>query len=85
MEPGTLAILLLLPFVAVFECAAWKEHRRVRQKGRSTYGLTYDPESNTTYIGTIADTAASYDPEDYDRKRPAPRTPMTRTTGPRTR
>ncbi|MGP6086069.1 hypothetical protein [Antarctobacter jejuensis] len=66
MEPGLIAILLLLPFVAVFISAAWQENRRYRQRGRSTYGLTYDPESNTTYVGTIADDAQSYDPEEFD-------------------
>lgn len=65
MESRFLALLILLPFIAIFIYAAWHEHRRYRNEGRSTYGLTYDPESNTTYVGTIADGEESYDPEDF--------------------
>ena len=66
MPLGVIVPLLLLPFLAIFVYAAWHEYRRFRKEGRSTYGLTYDPESNTTFVGTIPDKGDSYDPEDYD-------------------
>ncbi|MBW4983976.1 hypothetical protein KZZ07_15640 [Mameliella sp. CS4] len=28
--------------------------------------MTYDPESNTTFVGAIPDSGDSYDPGDYD-------------------
>ena len=65
MEARTLVILLLLPFVGVFIYATWSEYKRFKRDGRSEYGLTYDPETNTTHVGTIADDEQSFDPEDY--------------------
>ncbi|WP_305970321.1 MULTISPECIES: hypothetical protein [unclassified Mameliella] len=66
MPLGVIVPLLLLPFLAIFVYAAWHEYRRFRAEGKSTYGLTYDPESNTTFVGTIPDSEDSYDPQDYD-------------------
>ncbi|WP_300441391.1 hypothetical protein [uncultured Mameliella sp.] len=66
MPIGVVVPLLLLPFLAIFVYAAWHEYRRFRKEGRSTYGLTYDPESNTTFVGAIPDSGDSYDPGDYD-------------------
>lgn len=65
MEARTLVILLLLPFVGIFIYATWSEYRRFKREGRSEYGLTYDPETNTTHVGTIAEDEQSYDPEEY--------------------
>jgi len=65
MELRFLALLLVLPPMIVFVYAGWKEHERFRKEGKSTYGLTYDPESNTTYVDTIAEGDESYDLEEY--------------------
>lgn len=65
MEARYLVILLLLPFVGVFVYATWSEYKRYKRDGRSEYGLTYDPDTNTTHVGTIAEDEESYDPEDY--------------------
>jgi len=65
LEARTLVILLLLPFVGVFIYATWSEYKRFKRDGRSEYGLTYDPETNTTHVGTIAEDEQSFDPEDY--------------------
>ena len=61
-----LAFLFLLPFLGVFVYAAWHEYSRFRTEGKSTYGLTYDPETNTTFVGAIPEREDSYDPEEFD-------------------
>jgi hypothetical protein len=66
MEARYLALLILVPFVAVFAYATWHEYRRFKQEGRSTYGLTYDPETNTTHVDAIHEDEDSYDPEDFN-------------------
>jgi len=65
LEARSLVALLLLPFVGVFIYATWSEYKRFKREGRSEYGLTYDPETNTTHVGTIAEDEESFDPEDY--------------------
>jgi len=65
LEARSLVALLLLPFVGVFIYATWSECKRFKREGRSEYGLTYDPETNTTHVGTIAEDEESFDPEDY--------------------
>ena len=65
MDARLLIVALLLPFVAVFVYATWSEYSRFKREGRAEYGLTYDPETNTTHVGTIAEDEESYDPEDY--------------------
>lgn len=60
------AFLIIIPFVGVFIYAGWHEYRRYKAKGASSYGLTYDPDTNTTHVGTIEDDADSYDPDDFD-------------------
>ena len=65
MEARLIVAFLLLPFVGVFTYATWSEYRRFKREGRSEYGLTYDPETNTTHVGAIAEDDQGYDPEDY--------------------
>ncbi|MDR9393949.1 hypothetical protein [Roseovarius sp. SYSU LYC5161] len=63
MAANTLAFLLLTPFVIVFGYATWHEYRRYKSEGRSTYGLSYDPETDSTHVTTIGEDEASFDPE----------------------
>ncbi|GAW33387.1 hypothetical protein RA2_00423 [Roseovarius sp. A-2] len=65
MDARLIVVFLLLPFVAIFVYATWSEYSRFKREGRAEYGLTYDPETNTTHIGAIAEDEESYDPEDY--------------------
>jgi len=62
----SLAFLLLVPFVGIFAYAGWHEYRRYKADGKNSYGLTYDPETNTTHVGAIAEDAESFDPEEFD-------------------
>ncbi len=66
MDIHPLAFLLLLPFIGVFGYAAWHEIGRYRSEGRSTYGLSYDPETNTTYVSALSDEDEGFDPETYE-------------------
>jgi hypothetical protein len=66
MEGATLALLLLVPATAVFAYAGWKEYRRYRAEGPSSYGLTYDPETNTTHVGPLPEGEESFDPEEFE-------------------
>ena len=66
MDIHPVAFLLLAPFVGVFGYAAWHEISRYRSEGRSSYGLSYDPETNTTYVSTLAEDEDGFDPEDFD-------------------
>lgn len=65
MDARLIVVFLLLPFVAVFVYATWSEYSRFKREGRAEYGLTYDPETNTTHVGAIAEDEESYDPDDY--------------------
>lgn len=66
MEARYLALLILVPFVAVFVYATWHEYRRFKAEGRNTFGLNYDPETNTTHIGAIPEDEEGFDPHDFD-------------------
>lgn len=66
MAGSSLALLLLVPAAGVFVYAGWKEYRRYRADGPSSYGLTYDPETNTTHVGPLADGDDGYDPETFE-------------------
>ena len=66
MSASTLAFLILTPFVGVFIYATWHEYRRYKAEGSNSYGLSYDPETNTTHVGAIAEDEDSYDPEAFE-------------------
>ena len=66
MDITYVALLLLLPFFLVFVYAGWHEYGRFQREGSSNYGLTYDPETNTTFVGAIPDGEDGYDPEEFD-------------------
>ena len=66
MEARYLALLILVPFIAVFAYATWHEYKRFKAEGRSTYGLSYDPETNTTHVGPIPEDEEPFDLEEFD-------------------
>jgi hypothetical protein len=66
MEASYVALLILVPFVAVFAYATWHEYRRFKHEGRNTYGLTYDPETNTTHVDALPEDDDGFDPEDFN-------------------
>jgi hypothetical protein len=66
MDGSTIALVLLVPAAAVFIYAGWSEYRRYRAEGPSSYGLTYDPETNTTHVGPLADGESGFDPEEFE-------------------
>lgn len=65
MAGSTIALLLLVPAAAVFVYAGWREYHRYRAEGPSNYGLTYDPETNTTHVGPLPEGEEGYDPEEF--------------------
>ena len=91
MSASALAFVILTPFAGIFAYATWHEYRRYKDEGSSSYGLTYDPETNTTHVGAMAEDEESYDPARSSptssrprRRRPTPkaapkprRTPIT--------
>ena len=66
MQSQLIALLILLPFTAVFIGAGIHEYRRYKSEGRASYGLVYDEETGTTFLSSIKDGEDPYDPEDYD-------------------
>lgn len=66
MAARYLALLILLPFTALFVYATWHEYKRFKSEGRSSYGLSYDPETNTTTVGAMAQNEESYDLDAFD-------------------
>ncbi|MDV4145615.1 MULTISPECIES: hypothetical protein [Shimia] len=60
------SLLLLTPFVLVFLYAAWHEYNRFKRDGASSYGLSYDPETNSTYVTALADEEDHFDLEDFN-------------------
>ncbi|MCW8842561.1 MAG: hypothetical protein OQK00_04000 [Rhodobacteraceae bacterium] len=60
--------LLLSPFALVFLYAAWHEIGRFKREGMSSYGLSYDPETDSTYITA----QAPDDTPDTTQDKPAP-------------
>lgn len=66
MEARYVALLILVPFAVVFAYCTWHEYRRFKTEGRSIYGLSYDPETNTTHVGPIPEDEESFDPDDFD-------------------
>ena len=66
MTASTLAFLILTPFLVIFVYATWHEYKRYKAEGSSSYGLTYDPETNTTHVGAMADDEESYDPDAFE-------------------
>lgn len=66
MEARYVALLILVPFAAIFAYCTWQEYRRFKTEGRSIYGLSYDPETNTTHVGPIPEDEQSFDPDDFD-------------------
>jgi len=65
-QAQAIAFLIIVPFVAIFVYAGWHEYKRYKSEGKSAYGLTYDPETNTTHVGAIPDEEDSYDPEEFE-------------------
>lgn len=61
-----IALVILVPFVAVFIYATWHEYRRYRSEGKSSYGLSYDAETNTTHVGALPEDEEGFDPDDFD-------------------
>ena len=66
MEGRTIALALVVPAAAVFVWAGWREFRRFRAEGPSSYGLTYDPDTNTTHVGPLPEGESGYDPEEFE-------------------
>jgi len=66
MEARYVALLILVPFAVIFVYCTWHEYRRFRSKGRSIYGLSYDPETNTTHVGALPEDEESFDLDDFD-------------------
>ena len=67
------SILLLTPFVLVFLYAAWHEYNRFKRDGASSYGLNYDPETNSTYVTALADDEDHFNLEEFSPEdTPAP-------------
>ena len=65
MSASTLALVIVTPFLAIFAYATWHEYKRYKAEGPNSYGLTYDPETNTTVVGAVAEDEESYDPADF--------------------
>lgn len=63
MSSAPLALSLILPFAAIFAYAGWHEWRRARKEGPGTYGLAYDPETDSTHVTLLDEGEAGYDPE----------------------
>ena len=73
MEPRLIVFFILTPFVLIFLYASWHEYQRYKYKGASSYGLTYDPESNTTSVGPLPEDEDGFDLEDFNPEdTPAP-------------
>jgi hypothetical protein len=66
MDGSIIALVLVVPAAAVFVWAGWREVRRFRADGPSNYGLTYDPETNTTHVGPLSEGEESYDPDTFE-------------------
>jgi len=66
MKATMIAMLILVPAVAVFAYADWTEYRRWKHEGPNSYGLTYCPDTNTTHVGPIPEGEESFDPEEFD-------------------
>ncbi|HKL05416.1 MAG TPA: hypothetical protein VJ929_06360 [Roseovarius sp.] len=66
MEARLIVFVLLTPFVLVFIYAAWHEYSRFKREGPSSYGLTYDPDTNSTHVGALPDDDDGFDPQDFD-------------------
>ncbi len=60
------SLLLLLPFALVFVYAAWHEYSRYKRDGASSYGLNYDPETNSTYVTALSEDEEHFDVEDFN-------------------
>ncbi|HKL65264.1 MAG TPA: hypothetical protein VJ886_04055 [Roseovarius sp.] len=63
MSASTLAFVILTPFVGIFAYAAWHEWQRARDEGPGTYGLAYDPETDSTHVTLLEEGETGYDPE----------------------
>lgn len=66
MEARLIVFVLLTPFVLVFIYAAWHEYSRFKREGPSSYGLTYDPDTNSTHVGALPDDDDGFDPVEFD-------------------
>jgi len=62
MSSAPFALLLLSPFAALFAYAGWHEYARIRREGRGTYGLAYDPETDSTHVTLLGEDETGYDP-----------------------
>lgn len=58
--------LLMLPFLGIVVYASWHEYDRFKRDGKANYGLTYDPETNTTFVAAIPEGEDSYDLDEFD-------------------
>jgi len=66
MSASTLAFIILTPFVGVFAYAAWHEWHRAREEGPGSYGLAYDPETDSTHVTLLEEGETGYDPASGD-------------------
>lgn len=66
MEAQLIALLILLPFAAVFIYAGVHEYRRYKSEGLAKYGLVFDEETGTTHVTGIAEDEEGYDPDEFD-------------------
>ncbi len=66
MELRLIVIILLLPFAIIFVYTMWHEFRRYRRDGSAEYGLSYDPETNSTHVTILSEDETGYDPDDTD-------------------
>lgn len=77
MSSTAMALLIILPFAAIFAYAMWHEWHRARQEGPGTYGLAYDPETDTTHVTLLEEGEAGYDPETDNAEADPEATPPT--------
>ena len=62
MSASSLAFVILTPFLGIFAYAAWHEWHRARDEGPGTYGLAYDPETDSTHVTLLEEGETGYDP-----------------------
>lgn len=66
MDARLIAVLLILPFGAVFIYAAIHEFRRYKSQGTAKYGLVYDEHTGTTHLTGIPTDEDGYDHTEFD-------------------
>ena len=66
MDARLIAVLLVLPFAAVFIYAAVHEYRRYKSEGTAKYGLVYDKDTGTTHLTGLPQDEDGYDHQEFD-------------------